>query len=128
MYVRGLFIFLFGTFIVNDIHVLFRDQRDPVFFRPGDASFQHCRKENARHVDELGAGFLREFDVRVDAVRRVHDTLYCGRADRQQFRNGSEEVAEAREACIPEVLRIAVAVIHRNFREILGFTPFTMAL
>ena len=65
--------FLGLPLVVDVLHDLLVDGRDPVLLRVLDAAVEHRLQEDARDFDEHRAGFVGEMDVRVGPVGREAD-------------------------------------------------------
>jgi len=88
------------------------DKRHAVFLCPGDAALERGRQKDARHLEKLHAGLVREFDGVVGPVGRVAHGFERRLANRQQLR------ARAAERRVPEVFAVTVAVVHGHAREV----------
>ena len=120
-----LFFFLFAL-VVDDPDVFFRDQRDVVFFCPGNAAVEYRLQERTRNFDEILQSFISELDIGIAAVCRITDGTEID-FFRCRDRFGDRLGDEARELRVPEIGGITISVIDRNVREIVLVTPLTMA-
>ena len=107
------FVFFFGSFIVNDLHMLGSDQNHAVFLRPIHAALQNERQEYARHGKHGLKGIIGEFHYIICAIGRIANGLKRSLTHLQELR------AHLSFSVEPKVFRIAVAVVNGQGREIL---------
>ena len=108
------FILLFGALVIDDLHMLRGDQGDVVLLRPGYTPLEHHREEYPRYTEDGHQRLVGELDGVVSAVCGVANRFQGSLAHLEQLCSHSGLSVE------PEIFRIAVAVIHRESREILG--------
>ena len=105
-------LFFFSAFVVDDGKRGFVDQADSLFL--GDLHHLRERRfqEDARDLGQLRARFFGEFDVGIDAFRRIDDGRDVAFLRLDLFGEGLFE------AGTPEIRAVAVAVIDGHGREV----------